>query len=490
MKKYIIAIGLLAGVMSCSDEYYDSLNVDPTNPSDVPAGFLVTNATTSLFDQMVSTNVNTNVFRFFAQYFTTTTYLDEPNYDLNTRDIPGNHWDELYTDVLYDLEDAKSKVEAIEVVSGDSYTQEVKNNQLAIIEILQVYAWQVLVDTFGDVPYSEALQGIENTLPAYDDAATIYTDLLSRISSAVSMIDTSSSGFGNDDIIFNGNMSAWKKTAASLQLRLGMQLSDINTSATQTAITDALAAGVFTSNEDNFAIQYLNTTPYVNPLYDDLVLSGRADFLPANTVVDYMNDLGVDGDPRRPFYFDGNLTDDDDNVIYKGGVYGASNNYGNNTHLGGLLHTSTFPGVLLDYAEVEFLLAEAIVKGYTVPGTIESHYNAGIEASLEYWGVSEDDANDYLTSTDVAYSTASGTPKEKVAKQFWLAMFNRGFEGWNVWRRLDSPTLNVAVETGSPVPTRYTYPLSEVTLNPTGYNAAASAIGGDTQTTKLFWDVN
>ena len=478
MKKYIIALGIFSGIVSCSDDYYDSLNVDQTNPSDVPASFLVTSATTSLFDQMTSTNVNINVFRFFSQYFTTTTYLDEPNYDLNTRNINGNHWNELYTDVLFDLKDAKTKVQ-----NDATITEAQRNNQLAVIEILEVYAWQVLVDTFGDVPYSQALQGLDNVFPAYDDAATIYSDLISRITSAINMINTSEGGFGSDDIIYSDNMAAWKKAAASLKLRIGVQLSDVNPSLAQSTISEAVAAGVFTSNADSFIIHYLSATPYSNPVYDDLVLSGRLDFLAANTIVDYMNPLN---DPRRPRYFEQNLGEG----VYDGGVYGSSNSYDSYTHLGEILHTATTPGILIDYTEVEFLLAEAAIKGLSVPGSAESHYNAGILASMEYWGVDATEASAYLAQSSVAYATAPGTPKEKLAKQFWLAMFNRGFEGWNVWRRLDAPTLNVAAQSGDPVPTRYTYPLSEATLNGANYNAAASAIGGDNLTTKLFWDVN
>lgn len=478
MKKYIIAIGILSGIVSCSDDYYDSLNVDQTNPSDIPASFLVTSATTSLFDQMTSTNVNTNVFRFFAQYFTTTTYLDEPNYDLDTRNINGNHWNELYTDVLFDLKDAKLKVQ-----EDLTLTEGQKNNQIAIIEILEVYAWQVLVDTYGNVPYSEALQGLDNTFPVYDDAATIYSDLITRITSAINMIDTSDSGFGNNDIIYGDDMSAWRKAAASLKLRLGVQLSDVNPSLAQSTISEALSAGVFTSNADNFIINYLSSTPYSNPVYDDLVLSGRQDFLAANTIVDYMNGLN---DPRRPIYFDQNLGEG----VYLGGIYGSSNSYSSYTHLGEVLHTATTPGVLLDYAEIEFLLAEAAVKGLSVPGTVESHYNAGISASMEYWGVDAASITTYLNQSSVAYSSAPGTAKEKVAKQFWLAMFNRGFEGWNVWRRLDAPALNVAAQSGDPVPNRYTYPLSESTLNGVNYNAAIAAQGPDELSTKIFWDVN
>lgn len=478
MKKYILAIGLLFGLIGCSDEYYDSMNVDQTNPSTVPASYLVTYSTTSLFSQMTSTNVNINVFRYFAQYFTATTYVEEPNYELNTRNITGNHWDRLYTRVLYNLKDARSKVQA-----DMTLTPEVKANQLAVIGIMEVYTWQVLVDTFGNIPYSEALQGLDNQFPKYDDAATIYADLISRITTEINSISVADDGFGSNDIIFGGNMEAWKKTAASLKLRLGLTLSDVNQGLAASTISEALAAGVFTSNDDNFKLNYLTTTPYTNPVYEDLVLSGRTDFVPANTIVDYMNGLN---DPRRPFYFDQNLGAG----IYTGGTYGSPNNYELTSHLGTILHTADTPASMIDYAEVEFMLAEAAAKGFAVGGTAESHYNAGVLASMSYWGVADADAAAYLASSDVAWASAQGNDLQKVAKQFWLAMFNRGFEGWNVWRRLDAPTLNVAGDSGLPVPTRYTYPLSESSLNPGAYGEAASAIGGDTQTTKLFWDTH
>src|SRR5690606_1002047 len=132
MKKYIMILGTVAFLNSCSDEHYESLNVDPVNPSTVPASFLVSNATESLFDQMVNTNVNTNIFRLVSQYWNETTYITETNYDLDTRNINGNIWNELYTDVLYDLKDAKLKVD-----EDGSLTDSEKANQKAIIEILE-----------------------------------------------------------------------------------------------------------------------------------------------------------------------------------------------------------------------------------------------------------------------------------------------------------------------------------------------------------------
>lgn len=474
MKKYLIIL-LSALVISCaSDETYDNLNIDPNNPPNVPSSTLFTGALKNLFDQMESTNVNTNVYRLFAQYWTETTYIDESNYDLNTRNIPSNHWTEMYSNVLYDLQDAKNK--------PDTDT----DGKKGMIEVLEVYTWQQLVDTFGNIPYSEALQGRENQNPAYDDAQTIYEDLLVRIDAAILKLSSATdNGFEDADLIYNGDLGQWIKFANSVKFKIAMRIADVPSMAavSQSAAENAISAGLLTSNSDNVTIVYGAGTPNTNPLWVDLVQSGRQDFVVANTIVDYMNTLS---DPRRAFYFDDNLGAG----TYVGGPYGDNNSFSSYTHIGELMHQPTFRGVLMDYAEIEFLLAEAAERGYAVSGTAETHYNAGITASMQDWGVSTVDATAYLLDPSVAYTTATGTWREKIGFQFWLAMYNRGFEGWSVFRKYDAPVMNVAADSGLDVPKRYTYPLREQTINITNYTAAAAAIGGDELDTPIFWDVN
>ena len=145
---------------------------------------------------------------------------------------------------------------------------------------------------------------------------------------------------------------------------------------------------------------------------------------------------------------------------------------------------------LMDYSEIKFLLAEAIERGYAVGGTAAAHYTDAITANMQEWGVSSSEISTYLATPAVDYATAAGTWREKIGFQFWLAMYNRGFEGWCVYRKYDTPVMNTAVESGLPVPKRYTYPLKEQTLNATNYAAASAAIGEDLQQTKIFWDVN
>lgn len=472
MKKYLILLSSVLVIGCASDERYEDLNKDPNNPTEVSADALFTASAKSLFDQMESTNVNTNVYRLFAQYWTETTYIDESNYDLNTRNIPANHFSEMYRDVLYDLKDAKSKANT--------------ENKKAMISVLEVYTWQQLVDTFGDIPYSEALQGSLIPTPSYDDAQTIYEDLIVRINDAINQFSIAGeSGFTSADVIYGGDINQWLKFANSVKLKLAMRIADVTalSALSQTNAEQAVAAGVFTSNSDNATISYETSPPNTNPLWVDLVQSGRSDFVIANTLVDYMNTLS---DPRRAAYFDDNLGAG----TYVGGPYGDNNSFPSYTHINDMIQAPDFRGVLLDFSEVEFLLAEASERGYAVGGTAETHYNAGITASMEDWGVSTIDATAYLLNPSVAYTTATGTWREKIGFQFWLAMYNRGFEGWSIYRKYDAPVMNTAAVSLLPVPKRYTYPLSEQTLNLTNYTAAAAAIGGDELATPIFWDVN
>lgn len=207
-----------------------------------------------------------------------------------------------------------------------------------------------------------------------------------------------------------------------------------------------------------------------------------------------MNELQ---DPRLKYYFTEVDTSSEAGVVkmaYYGGVYGSTNDYTKYSHVADLIQTPTFPGTMFDLAEVEFLLAEAVERGFSVGGTAEGHYNKAITASILDWsgiaGAAEAPALTaaYLANPKVAYSTATGTWKQKIGEQSWLAYYNRGFEAWTQWRKLDFPLLVAPPDALSPFPVRYTYPVEEQTLNGDNWEAASAKIGGDAVDTKLFWD--
>ena len=475
MKKIIILLIFASLSTSCSK--FDGWNVDVKHPSKVSAEALVTNAQKFMALRMASTSVNYNIFKMFAQYWTETTYTDEANYDLVNRDIGGNFWYNIY-DILNDLNDAKSIVE-----NDASLDATTKGNKKAIIDLMQVYLFHVLVDTYGNVPYSEALD-INNVTPKYDDDQEIYNDLFDRITADVNQLNGGGSSFGSADLFYNGDASAWVKFGNSLKLRMAVRIADTDAAKANAMATEALNGGVFGSNAENFEFHFMSDPPNNNPIWASLVQSGRHDFVVANTFVDIIVPLN---DPRIPYYMDNNI------APYTGGPYGDNNSYASYTHIGVPFHQPDMPFILLGYDEVEFLKAEAAERnlGGLTPADAEAHYNNAITASMEWWGVSAADIATYLAQPSVTYATAASTWQEKIGVQKWLALYGRGFEAWSSWRNLGFPAMNVPPvprTTNGEVPRRYIYPLDESDVNEVNYNAASTAMGGDNLLSKVFWD--
>ncbi|GAB2530385.1 SusD/RagB family nutrient-binding outer membrane lipoprotein [Rufibacter soli] len=469
---YFCIPALLFLAPSCVDSL-DDYNINKKAATDAPGATLVTSAERSLAIITASSSVNNNPFRFYAQYWAATTYPDESQFIIATRQVDRNFWDPFYRDVLADLKEAKR------LINADAFLDpKIKANQLASIETLEVLSWSILVNTFGDVPYSQALD-ITNVLPKYDDDAAIYADLIVRLDKAIGMFDASATGLGTADLIYNGSTASWIRFANSLKLRLGMTIADVDPAKAKTMV-EAAAKNVFTSNTQHATIKFLATTPNTNPVYSDLVLSGRADFVGGNTLVDRMNTLN---DPRRDDYFKPLA-----NGTFKGGTVGAPNSYAANSAPGTKLEDPTLPGVLLSYAEVEFLLAEAVERGFAVGGTAMSHYDAGVTASITEWGGTAAEATTYLAQPSVNYLTAAGTYKQKIGTQKWIALYSNPVQGWTEWRRLDAPALVKPAAAISAIPLRLTYPTTEFNSNGTNATAAATAIGGNTVTSKIFWD--
>jgi hypothetical protein len=479
MKKILILISAVL-ITSCSDNL-ESLNQNIKDPSAVPGESLFTGAQKNLVDQIVDLNVNNNNTKLWSQFLQETTYTDESNYDQIGRNIPGQHWSVLYKDVLKDLDEAGN------VITATTYSlpseAALTANKLQVIEILKVYTYSILVETFGNIPYSESLD-INNLLPKYDDGLTVYKDLIIRLTAAISVLDTSKGSFGSADNIYGGDVPSWKKFAASLKLRMGILLSDVDNAFAKSTVESAVTSGVFTSNSDNANFTYLSADPNTHPVHANLVLSGRFDFVAAETIIDMMNTLA---DPRRPLYFD-----EVSGGGYVGGLIGATSNYAAHSHVSAQFQAAQAPGVIFDYAEVEFLLAEARARTFTVGGTTESHYKSGIEASILNWGGTADNVTTYLAQPTVDFTTLNITKtwKEVVGNQKWLALYNRGLEAWTSIRLLDFPFMRPADDGVSGYPNKYTYPVIEQTLNGANYTSAATAIGADTAEQKLFWDKN
>lgn len=502
MKKTILILGIIFSIFalnSCESDI-TSLNEDPKHPSVVPSGALVASAQQELLNQMLTPNVNRNISRFFVQQWSQTTYVDESNYDMVSRPIPRNHYNSIMAstlDIVHSPGVLSALRDAKQFLQKESVSSVKKNNNEAIIELMNVYAWANLVDSYGDLPYFGALKAVpgnsgQSEIP-YDDAKTIYLDLIKRTDAAVAQINTTESGY-TEDLYYKGNMAKWKKMGNSLKFRLAVTLSDVDPTLAKTHAEAAYNAGLFENKEDNFGLASFPSGLFSNPIYQDVIQSGRNDFVPSKMLVDYMN---TTSDPRRDLWF----TKVNNNFI--GGVYGIQNEYGNYSHMtspkigsngnpetgkgGFMLISESAQGFLLDYTEIMFLRAEAAARGFSVGGAASALYTQAITASMTEYGVSPADIATFIAANP--YDATNW--KKSIGFQAWVAMFNKGFQAWNFTRRLDFPVFeNPKDSSVEGVPVRMKYSDQEYLLNKDNVTKAAQKIGGDKVTTKVFWDIN
>jgi len=484
MKKiyYLLFIVLTVFASSCTDDFED-WNTDKKNPAEVSGDALFSNAEKDLADQLNTPNVNWNNWNLWAQYWTETTYTDEANFDIVNRNVPQNVFRAFYRRVLKDLDEAATLIAEEEVAA----TLEVdKQNKLHIIELLNVFVYSRLVDIFGMVPYTDALN-IENVYPSYDAGEDIYADLFIRLDAAIDGLDESGGSFGSADFYYGGDVSKWIKFGNTLKVRMAITVADDPTFDAQALVEEAYA-DAFESSADDCLMPYATSSPNFNPIHENLVASGRDDYVAANTLVDVMN--GLD-DPRRSYYFRQNIGG------YLGGTYGETSAFANHSHVADAIQEPNFKGIILTYNELQFYLAEAAARTYNVGKTAKNLYNEAITTSIVWWGGTEAEAEAYLLQPEVDYASAIAASsvsepwREVIGTQSWIASYVNGFVGWTTWRRLDYPLLNMPptpYDGIASVPTRFTFPINEQTLNEVNYAEAASAVGGDELVTKIFWD--
>jgi len=469
MKKILFAAAAALAITSCTSDLSD-LNVNGKAPEAVPAGALFANATMGYYDFTSVQNVNLNNLRLWSQHWTQTTYVDESNFQLNDRDVNGNTFVRMYTTVIRDCEEARSALADVVASNAEIAASE------AAIEVVEVLAYSLLVDLFGDVPYTEAM-GESNT-PSYDDDAAIYADLLARLDAAVADL-SGSNAFGSSDIIYGGSADSWKMAANSLMLRMAVRMIDADAAMAKTYGEKAIAGGVFASSADDMRLFYSSAPPHTHPMWETLVQSGRTDFIASATLGDVLNGLA---DPRRAGFFK-NLGGSD-SVI--GAPHGLQSDYYQFSQPGTALEDPTWSHAAISYVETEFLMAHAAVAGWAGTGDAATHYENAIRASIEEWGGSSADADTYMMHSMVAFNAT--TAATQIGVQKWIAMYSNAAEAYAAVRQYDIPmaTANLAQTV---TPSRYSYPLDEYSLILSNVEAAGAKFNGDDTFAKVFWDM-
>lgn len=472
----LLIASILVLLLSGCTKDLTKLNNDPKNPTTIAYNALFTEGQQQLSNLLNTADYNFNPMNFFEQYWQETTYEQESQYDILYRGIPDADWNVLYLNVLSNLVRADSLAKQQITDAGELA------NVHAQIDITEVTAFYYLLTTYGNVPYTGAFNVANNAFPKYDDAMTVYKDLLTRLTADIAALNDASSGIGAADQIYGGSIDAWKKYANSIALRMGIGIADAD-GATAKTIVEAAAPNVFASNDDNAYFTYLSSPPYVNPIYNFMILGARiGDFVGCTT---FVTQLQSNSDPRLPMFF---TTNSDTSLSYTGVTPGDGGSYFGHARPTPTIESASFRGDFLDYAEVQFYLAEAAERGYNVGGTAATFYKNGVEASILQWGGAQSDADAYYAQPSVTYATATGTWQQRIGTQAWIAFYNRAWDGWLDARRLGYPVFPVPDGAVTGFPLRFTYPVTETNVNSDNYKAAAAAIGGDDVTTKLFFE--
>jgi hypothetical protein len=499
--KNLIGLSVLAGMLlapACTGDF-EEINTDPNQPSSVSTAFLLTAAQRGLMDNTWDEWFNGRRGNQLAQYWASNQYSSESRYQFRDA-VSNSYWSLFYSG---------SSVNAARPGGGMSDLEEIirlntekpsdyvgfgdNGNQIAVAKALKAWTFQNLTDCWGPIPFSDALKGSDSPSPEYDSQEAVYNGLIAMLNEANNDINLSGDG-PQGDKIYNGDMNKWKKFINSLKMRVAIRMADVNSAAASQAINEALADGVFESNSDNALLVYGSAAPGNNPLNEDR--KTRNDFASSHTMVNTLLDIN---DPRIGEYYEPAVASGQ----FVGEIYGLTEEDAAITpdesisQRNAQILAPDAPGIYLDYAQILFTLAEAVERGY-ITGNAASYYNEGIQASMEFWGITDAGAiANYIAQPEVDYDAlkaAGATWREIIGKQKWIALYMQGIQGWSEWRRLDFGILEMpagGVLAGTGIPLRMTYPLDEQTLNGANYEQALQLLGGpDALDTRLWWDVN
>lgn len=498
----VVALGLAA-----CDSGFEEMNQNPNAPAEVPASLVIPRAINTSVDRTYNMGgLNGYVGAIWAQHYAKIQYPDEDQYNFAGRiTLVNSIWESFYARTLEDLNQVRQAAQE----EGDPNTE-------AMADILMAWNFHMITDTWGDVPYSEALQGVENTSPRYDAQEDIYDGILGTLREAADKIDLSYSSMGSQDLLYGGDMSQWQKFANSLRLRAALRLSERDPQRAASEIQEVYADGrYFESHADNAVLRYM-TFPNNNPVND--FARTREDHKISRTMVEALEERE---DPRLRIYAVPVRSEQlkEQGVRFQG-VQNASAHLSmplsEASTMGAYFIAPTSPGRIMTYDEVLFVLSEAAARGW-IDADAGALYNDAIRANMELYtdarlgevlagfpgdiafnhqglnaeelpeGIADEEIDAYLSQSNVQWD--EGNWRQLIGEQKWIALYGQGLEAWFEWRRLEYPALEPGPQAVlNEVPTRLPYPVLEQSLNQEHYSEAVSRQGPDAMTTRVWWD--
>ncbi|MCC6761943.1 MAG: SusD/RagB family nutrient-binding outer membrane lipoprotein [Chitinophagaceae bacterium] len=476
MKKLLILFAAATSLYSCNK--FDDTNISPALLTQASTKALLTNAQRSMSDLVLGNTAAARLGALYVQHLSEGPYPGSSLY--SDRNLTFTAW---YTGPLYDLQTIINyNNEGLAAANGNGS----KNNQIAVARIMKAYYYLLMTDKWGDIPYSQALQGNKAYSPVYDKQQDIYTAVFKELTEAVAQINTGESSVVGD-VLLNGDMNAWKRFANTIRMTMALRLTKADVNKGKAEYAAAVAAGVITSNAQNIAYKFIAGDPNnYNPWYNNYSISNRNDYAISKTLTDYMEPKA---DPRLKIYGE-SLS----GGVVKGLAYGrnvAVNIPAAYSRIGDAFRSQSSAMPVFNYAQVLFMQAEAAKLGWAAGGDAEAEakYKAAIKASWEQYGVFNQAAYDtYVALPGVAYVAGDG--HKQIITEKWVHLYLNSWESWNDWRRTGFPVLTPAVDAvdSRGIPLRLGYPPTESALNGDNYKVAVTAIGGtDDNYGKMWW---
>lgn len=501
--KYLLAFTFLALGVSCTKDF-EEINTNQNVPINVSPDLLLSGVIRNTLNDQV--NEAWGIGNIVIQHTAKIQFVNEDRYLWGERN---GVWNSVYGNM-------RNVQNIIDIATT---SEPVQNNYLGIALVMKSWMFSLATDAYGDIPYSEASKGKSTGIytAKYDLQEDVYNGILADLKKANEILGTSNEAI-NGDILFGGGAGSvikWRKLANSLRLRYLMRISAKKSvgAEMQAIVSNPAQNPIFESNDDNATLKYLETAPNQWPMYGSRVGSFD-EFRVSKSLSDRLTALS---DPRLPVFgrpseksvaagtpkIEGipNGLGDVAALNYNGGPQGVSRVGLSYACLvcndnGPAPVSNVSQGLLMTFAELQFILAEAREKGLITTGAAEGYYLAGIAANFNYYkkivpvqyNINVTPPPSYYTQPGVVYTGAQADKLAKIALQKWVALLFNGLEAWFDWRRTGMPVVIPGPDNlnNNKVPVRYPYPLSEQSLNGTNRKDAVDRQGADDLNTRMW----
>ena len=557
LTKILIALAISFGTFSsCSDSHMEEVNTDNTKSPTIDPNAQLTTALLQTYGDFGFMDTYRSYVTGFTQYYAggwnVSFYAGAVNPDNDQLRLV---WDQYYGVGI------KNLVDAIYNSEGTPNTNAaLRITRVYMMSVLTDLYGDVPCSEAG-LGY---IMGISN--PKYDKQEDIYNWFFTELEACVAQLGTGSDRISGDVTTLSGDTEGWKRFANSLRMRFAMRISDVNPSKAQEEFEKAVNSGCISNGSEDALVKYMNSPFTLYDGSRDLdfranalseILYGQDPTSPTFVCSTLYNMLKDNNDPRLlkicRHYINTTRSEDKpegcydvtDEVIAWGNAGGTgpqTNDPGaawwdqwptvpSNSEIPTLerlvrdypekgydqsnyparmvrpflalaFEQPDCPGVLITYAETQFLLAEAALKGWNVSGSVESHYEAGVRAAMKFLNdnykiegkISDEEINNYIADNPLG-----SNPKEQINKEAYILHLTNPSEAWSNLRRSDYPTLQKREKFGNftypcvdgfDTPVRLKYPNLEMQYNSVNYKEAIERLGGnDDWHKRMWWDV-